>query len=126
MPRLIDSEKLGLSDFEIVMCDGDYKEALKMVLGKIEDAPTVEAVPLEDYKSMEQTVYKLIKAIAEVGPVRHGHWCVTQGYPHTVYCSECFKRFAQAHWAVWEDGSLPRDYCPSCGAKMDGERRRDE
>lgn len=42
--RLIDSEKLGLTDFEIVMCDGDYKEALKMVLGKIEDAPTVDAV----------------------------------------------------------------------------------
>ena len=52
-------------------------------------------------------------------PVRHGHWCVTQAYPHTVYCSECFQRFAQAHWAVWEDGSLPRDYCPHCGAKMD-------
>jgi hypothetical protein len=46
MPRLIDSEKLGLTDFEIVMCDGDYKEALKMVLGKIEDAPTVDAVPV--------------------------------------------------------------------------------
>ena len=57
-------------------------------------------------------------------PVRHGHWCVTQAYPHTVYCSECFQRFAQAHWAVWEDGSLPRDYCPHCGAKMD-ERRND-
>ena len=52
-------------------------------------------------------------------PVKHGHWCVTQAYPHTVYCSECFQRFAQAHWAVWEDGSLPRDYCPHCGAKMD-------
>lgn len=58
-------------------------------------------------------------------PVRHGHWCVTQAYPHTIYCSECFQRFAQAHWAVWEDGSLPRDYCPHCGAKMDGERIED-
>lgn len=28
-------------------------------------APTVDAVPLEDYKSMEQTVYKLTKAIAD-------------------------------------------------------------
>lgn len=46
MPRLIDSEKLGLTDFEIVMCDGDYKEALKMVLGKIEDAPIVDAEPV--------------------------------------------------------------------------------
>lgn len=60
-----------------------------------------------------------------VDAVRHGHWCVTQAYPHTIYCSECFQRFAQAHWAVWEDGSLPRDYCPNCGAKMDGERKED-
>lgn len=44
--RLIDAEKLGLTDFEIAMCDGDYKEALKMVLGKIEDAPTVDAEPV--------------------------------------------------------------------------------
>lgn len=59
-----------------------------------------------------------IKAL-KAEPIRHGHWCVTQAYPHTVYCSECFKRFAQAHWQVWEDGSLPRNYCPNCGAKMD-------
>lgn len=39
MGRLIDADKLGLTDFEITMCDGDYKEALKMVLSKIENAP---------------------------------------------------------------------------------------
>ena len=57
---------------------------------------------------------------ADVAPVRHGRWQITECYPHNVYCSECHKRFAQTHWAVWEDGSLPRDYCPNCGAKMDG------
>ena len=106
----------------------DSEHSLEMyakMLSLINDAPEVEAVPLEDYKSMERTVNKLTKAIAEAEPVKHGHWCVTQAYPHTIYCSECFQRFAQAHWAVWEDGSLPRDYCPNCGAKMDGERRED-
>lgn len=106
----------------------DSERSLEMyakLLNEINDAPTVEAVPLEDYKSMEQTINKLTEAIADAKPVKHGHWCVTQAYPHTVYCSECFERFAQAHWAVWEDGSLPRDYCPSCGAKMDRERRED-
>ena len=44
--RLIDANKLGLTDFEIVMCDGDYKEALKLVLSKIRNAPTVDAVPV--------------------------------------------------------------------------------
>ena len=51
-------------------------------------------------------------------PRRTGHWHITDAYPHNVYCSECHKRFAQTHWAVWEDGSLPRNFCPNCGAKM--------
>jgi hypothetical protein len=40
--RLIDGDTLGLSDMEIVMCNGDYKEALKMLIDKIEHAPTIE------------------------------------------------------------------------------------
>ena len=52
---------------------------------------------------------------------RTGHWHITDAYPHNVYCSECHKRFAQTHWAVWEDGSLPRNFCPDCGAKMEGD-----
>lgn len=47
-----------------------------------------------------------------------GKWQITDAYPHNVYCSECHKRFAQTHWSVWEDGSLPRDFCPNCGARM--------
>lgn len=42
MPRLIDADLLGLTDMEILMCDGDYKEALIMLIDKIEHAPTVE------------------------------------------------------------------------------------
>ena len=40
--RLIDADKIGLTNFEIIMCDGNYKEALKMLLNKIDNAPTVE------------------------------------------------------------------------------------
>ena len=50
---------------------------------------------------------------------KKGHWHIVDAYPHNVYCSECHARFAQTHWEVWEDGSLPRNYCPNCGAKMD-------
>ena len=39
--RLVDADKLGLTDFEIIMCDGDYKEGLKMLCEKIENAPTI-------------------------------------------------------------------------------------
>ena len=51
---------------------------------------------------------------------RTGEWQITDAYPHNVYCSECHKKFAQTHWAVWEDGSLLRKYCPNCGADMRG------
>ena len=70
-----------------------------------------------------RSAYIALEAIpaADVVPVRHGRWQITDAYPHNVYCSECHKRFAQTHWAVWEDGSLPRNYCPNCGAKMNGE-----
>ena len=38
---LVDRSKLGLTDFEIVMCDGNFKQALEMLLKKIGDAPTI-------------------------------------------------------------------------------------
>lgn len=78
---------------------------------------------------ISDAVFALDKAIeslsADVAPVRHGCWQITDAYPHNVYCSECHTKCAQTHWAVWEDGSLPRRYCPNCGARMD-ERKDDE
>lgn len=67
------------------------------------------------YRAIEQTV----KEQPTIEPKRKGgKWQITDAYPHNVYCSECHKRFAQTHWGVWEDGSLPRNYCPNCGARM--------
>ena len=42
--RLIDADEIGLTDFEIIMCNGDYKEALKMLLDKISNQPTAYSV----------------------------------------------------------------------------------
>lgn len=61
----ISRESLGLTDFEIIMCDGDYKEGLKLLLEKIENAPS-----------------------ADVAPVRHGRW-IKDGEDGPVCCSEC-------------------------------------
>ena len=52
---------------------------------------------------------------------KKGKWQITDAYPHNVYCSECHKRFAQTHWEVWKDGSLPRNFCPNCGADLRGD-----
>ena len=38
---LIERNKANFTDFEIVMCNGDYKEGMKMLLEKIESAPTI-------------------------------------------------------------------------------------
>lgn len=54
--RLIDADALWM------VTEGDHQYYEKF---EIENAPTVDAVPLEDYKSMERTVNKLTKAIAD-------------------------------------------------------------
>ena len=56
-------------------------------------------------------------------PVRHGHW-ITQFddlFPmeSTIECSACGEK-------EWMMTITNHNYCPNCGAKMDGERKEDE
>ena len=61
---------------------------------------------------------------ANVAPVRHGQWislteCANEG----VYCSICKKKVWKSDYALCSHKSrnkLRSDYCPNCGAKMDG------
>ena len=41
--RLIDADKIGLTNFEIILCQkgNPFKNALEMLLEKIENAPTI-------------------------------------------------------------------------------------
>ena len=51
---------------------------------------------------------------ADVQPVRHGRWEKNDdGIMVWWECSEC-------HRNAWYDGDNLFDYCPDCGAKMDG------
>ena len=62
--------------------------------------------------------------VVESEPVRHGRWCFEE-YPDGYYhweCSECEKWFQEDSMKIDEEWN----YCPNCGAKMDGKRREDD
>ena len=75
---------------------------------------TVEEI-MSDYNIYHQhrAIKKRIKRLpaAGVAPVRHGHW-IECNYGLTFECSEC--KYPTEY-------SLT-DYCPNCGAKMDGDK----
>lgn len=77
------------------------------IVETLEDLPSADVVPMERYKSMENTCVKLQKALADVAPVRHGRWKKEYGH---YKCSLCngLDDFAD-------------NYCPNCGARMDKE-----
>lgn len=95
MAEYIERDKIGLTDFEINICNGDYKEGLKMLLYKIES----------------------IRA-ADVRPVVRGKWdeehepFTWMGYTRWS-CSCCgFK-------CGYELEIKSRtNFCPNCGADM--------
>lgn len=54
---------------------------------------------------------------ADVAPVRHGRWLLERepdGKPFCFHCSVCDSDFHYIGITV------AYDYCPNCGAKMDG------
>ena len=50
--RLIDADKIGLTDFEIILCQkgNPFKNALEMLLEKIKNAPTIIPADGKDIK----------------------------------------------------------------------------
>ena len=51
-----------------------------------------------------------------------GKWLETEAFPHRIYCSECYKTYIpNKYWCEWQEGIMPRNYCPNCGAKMENE-----
>ncbi len=52
-------------------------------------------------------------AAADVAPVVHGRWETNSDRPDTLICSMC-----KCGFDMWKHD--PHNYCPNCGAKMDG------
>ena len=50
---------------------------------------------------------------ADVAPVRHGRWETHSDRPDSLICSVC-----NCGFDMWKHD--PHNYCPNCGAKMDG------
>lgn len=81
--------------------------------------------------AMKALCWAAIKTIQPVDavPVVHGRWI---NYPEclgyegaycdeNIVCSEC-----HSVWNIIDNDADRFDYCPECGAKMDGERRNSE
>ena len=86
----------------------------------------LKRIPLKDLSDglglcrviMEDDFKKAIKKmpkgiIADVAPVRHGKWKTNSDRPDTLICSIC-----KCGFDMWKHD--PHNYCPNCGAKMDG------
>lgn len=133
MARLIDADKLieviddDIASLDKIMSREGYDVCLctlKMMKQYIKALPTVEAVPLEDYQSMEQTVHKLTQAIAEAEPIKHGRWIdnremiVLDGeqIDELIRCKDC-KHF-QEDECPWTGTININDFC-SRGERKD-------
>lgn len=56
-----------------------------------------------------------IKGAATIEPVKHGCWTCIDGCPQ---CSECSEFITD----LPEEDCMLFEYCPHCGAKMDGDK----
>ena len=70
---------------------------------------------LDDYAKGFQAALLAVMSIpiADVAPVRHGRWINENFYTH---CSACGKMAIYDKYGQ----EFESDYCPHCGAKMDG------
>ena len=91
---------------------------------KREDAINVVEKYFTDFLQLEPDIcLDGIRSLpdADVVKRKNGKWMQTDAFPHHVYCSVCYKTYIpNSEWSIWEDGDLPRNFCPNCGADMRG------
>lgn len=106
--RLIDIDAL-IAEYDRVHI-GEPGKARKLM----EEAPTVDAVVNDDPYIADWRFDEMIENLpaSDVAPVRHGRW-VSNGIPDSMLsaCSVC----------GFGCGAYSFQYCPNCGARMDGE-----
>ena len=119
--RMIDGNALKedfMNDYHNYMMEslrGNYHDTIRIseVIERIEDAPTIEAEPVKHGKWIEKKVIRM-KWIPydddDVNPDDVDIECMTE-----QKCSYC-KR-----WTIKFTYHIENDYCPLCGARMDGD-----
>lgn len=118
-PEMEDKKKLiYANEFAEIIKDLDitvggkpalWNDAKRTVLNELNLMPDAD-VALGSIHAIEEAT--------EVEP-KHGFWRTTDTYPHGMWCSECNKKFIpNMEWIGIYD--IPTNYCPNCGAKMDG------
>ena len=78
-----------------------------------------------DYRREKGTIQEAVKMVsfpeytpsADVAPMVHGRWETNSDRPDSLICSVC-----KCGFDMWKHD--PHNYCPNCGAKMDGGERR--
>ena len=128
--RLIDAEELKKKAYPFPCAIGtEYAVTLRY----INQAPTIDAVPMDYHERCMQSEIKKRIAVEKTNrqilenyvPVVHAKWIMDDIGNHR--CSNCSERLPFLHcysdetyeeWYEEIDESL---YCPHCGARMDGE-----
>ena len=107
--RLIDADEL-----KTIL---SIRRTIEIIQHAVDNAPTIDAVPATidgalGYLHKVGWIQEHDRIMTEdVAPVRHGRWEKNDDYT----CSLCGYRM------VIGDGAY--NYCPNCGAKMDGEEK---
>lgn len=85
---------VGLTDFEIIMCNGDYREGLKILLEKIAAAPSVTPQP------------------------KMGRWVMSDEGLYRPICNNCGAHPWKGYIPTVEEATESFKYCPHCGCAM--------
>ena len=90
--RPIDGDKIGLTDFEIIMCNGDYKEALKMLLNKIDNALTIAQPEIIHCRDCDYWIPGFINDNDNFIPPKCGKYQQMVGHSADDYCNYAERR----------------------------------
>lgn len=82
---------IGLTDFEIVMCNGDYKEGLKMLLDKIEKALSVTPQPKPKTEKCKWIRYDYRTICPQNHDIDNPYWRIPENTECLKYCPYCGK-----------------------------------